>query len=453
MQSIHSFDFFSLNFDDNGKLTNGGEFEDCKRRAATATDIIFLAHGFRNDLADATKLYSKFLETFRGHINRAQFRELAARNFVVAGVFWPSKSLPESFPSGEGSVESVGDDASQMAAVTQKLQELKDASPDHAATLDQAAALLPSVKDDPAKQDKFASLVLSLLDGSPADPTEGVERIRQQDGSAMFQKLSGPIVLPTGQPGDSAGGAGTVAEVDAVGNTGAAGGGVESFGSFFRSILGGIDKFLNLTTWYVMKNRSGTVGANGVAQAVRDVKASNKNIRLHLVGHSLGGRLIAACAKSLGQAPLLQPDSVTLLEAAFSHYGFSANNGKGTRGFFRDVIDKKVVKGPFLETFSFQDTVVGLTYAIASHLAGDNAEAIGDLNDEFGGIGRNGAQKTTESVAIKLKTAASPGDLYAFKTGIVTCLDGSGGLIKDHSDVTNENVTYAFASAVAATGG
>ena len=449
MQSIHGFDFFSLNFDADGKLTDG-EFEDCKRRAATATDAIFLAHGFRNDRDDATKLYAKFLDTFCAHLSRPEFSEVAKRNFVVAGVFWPSKPLPESFHSEEGSTQSIDDDAPQMAAIVKKLEDLrevlKDVSLTKAAALDQAAALLSSVKDDPAKQDKFASLVLSTLDGTQEDLTEGLDRIRQQEGSAMFQKLAGPIILPTLRPGESTA-EGGVESVDALGS----GGGVETFGSFFGSILGGIDKFLNLTTWYVMKSRSGVVGGTGVAQAVRDVKASNRNIRLHLVGHSLGGRLMASCAKSLAQDPLLQPDSLTLLEAAFSHFGFSVNNGQGVRGFFRDVIEKKVVKGPLLETFSFQDTVVGLTYAIASHLADDNAEALGDANDLFGGIGRNGAQKTAESVAIKLKTAATPGDPYAFKTGIVTCLDGSGGLIKDHSDVTNENVTYAFASAVAAT--
>jgi hypothetical protein len=446
MQSIRGFDFFSLNFDGAGKLT-GGEFEDCKRRAATATDAIFLAHGFRNDLNDATTLYTHFLDTFRAHLGRPEFTELAKRNFIVAGVFWPSKPLPESFHSDEGSTQAVDDEAPQMAAVSKKLADLKDVSPEKSAALDRAAALLPTVKDDPVKQNEFAALVLSTLDGSQIDATEGLDRIRQQEGSVMFQKLSGPIVLPTQQPADSGGGTMAVSDIGSAGT----GGGVQSFGSFFGSILGGIDKFLNLTTWYIMKNRSGIVGGTGVAQAVRDLKASNPKIRLHLVGHSLGGRLIASCAKSLAKDPLLQADSVTLLEAAFSHFGFSANNGKGTPGFFRDVIAKKVAKGPLLETFSYQDTVVGLTYAIASHLADDNSEAIGDANDLFGGIGRNGAQKTAESVAIKLKTASSPGDPYVFKTGIVTCLDGSGGLIKDHSDVTNENVTYAFASALEAT--
>ena len=33
--------------------------------------------------------------------------------------------------------------------------------------------------------------------------------------------------------------------------------------------------------------------------AVRALHASRPDIRIHLVGHSLGGRLMAACAKAL----------------------------------------------------------------------------------------------------------------------------------------------------------
>ena len=134
----------------------------------------------------------------------------------------------------------------------------------------------------------------------------------------------------------------------------------------------------------------------GVAEAVRALHASRPDIRIHLVGHSLGGRLMAGCAKALSEAPKLQIDSLMLLEAAFSHFGFSSDNGHGTAGFFRDVIAKQVVKGPFVSTFSAQDTVVGQAYSIMSRLAGDNTREIGDASDEFGGIGRNGPLKTAE---------------------------------------------------------
>jgi hypothetical protein len=440
MQSIQGFDFFSLNFDEKGALQSG-EFDAFTQRAAAATDAIFLAHGFRSNTSDATSLYTSFLTTFRGHLTRPEFQEVAGRNFVVAGVYWPSLALPENFSPQEGGVQSADEDAPYIAGILQKLQDLKAVRPDRSVQLDAAIALLPEVSDDSAAQDQFGDLLLSLTDGSELDSTEGLQQIRNQPGSVLLQKLSLPVILPT-QTSDFDGGG-----VESVDEDGTA----QGIGSFFGSILGGVDTFVNLTTWYVMKNRSGVVGETGVAKAVRDLKASNNDIRIHLVGHSLGGRLMAACAKSLAQSPLQQTDSIMLLEAAFSHYGFSPNNGKGTPGFFRDVIAKKVVKGPLLETFSFQDTVVGLAYAVASRLASDNSKAIGDANDEYGGIGRNGAQLTQESTVIKLKAAASPGGPYIFQPGIVTCLDGSGGFITNHGDVTNENVTYAFASAVAAT--
>src|SRR5215472_18020126 len=133
-----------------------------------------------------------------------------------------------------------------------------------------------------------------------------------------------------------------------------------------------------------------------MARAVRSLKTALPHLKVHLVGHSLGGRLMAACARGLSQDPIVHPDSMTLLEAAFSHYGFSPNNGVGQPGFFRDALGKKVVSGPLLETFSALDSVVGYAYAIASRLAGDNVKALGDFNDPYGGIGRNGAQKTPE---------------------------------------------------------
>jgi hypothetical protein len=156
---------------------------------------------------------------------------------------------------------------------------------------------------------------------------------------------------------------------------------------------------------------------------------------------------MAGCAKSLAQTNS-HVESLTLLEAAFSHYGFSPNNGKGQAGFFRDVIDKKVVTGPLIATYSAQDQVVGTVYAVASRLASDSVEAIGDANDPYGGIGRNGAQKTAESTAGALHAVGTP---YQFQIPKINCLDGSGGLIKDHGDVANAFVTYAFASVVSNT--
>ena len=134
-----------------------------------------------------------------------------------------------------------------------------------------------------------------------------------------------------------------------------------------------------------------------------------------------------------------------MLEAAFSHFGFSPDAGWGQPGFFRDVIANQTVRGPIVSTFSKMDTVVGTVYALASHLAHDRLQAIGGAADPYGGIGHNGAQRTPESIAIRLHQQGQP---YRFCPGMLTCLDGSAGLITSHADVTNAHVTYAIASAI-----
>jgi hypothetical protein len=98
-------------------------------------------------------------------------------------------------------------------------------------------------------------------------------------------------------------------------------------------------------------------------------------------------------------------------------------------------------------TFSFEDDVVGNAYARASRLAGDNVRQVGDRNDPYGGIGRNGALRmaTGEMAEDRLHAV---GTSYTFAPRVLHCLDGSGGLIKDHSDIRNAEVTYAIAAAL-----
>jgi hypothetical protein len=420
MQVIERFDFFALKFDEQGELTSRQEFDAllARARAASATDAIFIAHGFRNDETDAMNLYKTFLTRFGAHLDRPEFGNVASRRFVVGGVFWPSKPFREDFAS-EGT-RALVNPADAMARAEAQLDELKEEEPaDKRAKIERAKALLPVLAENKAAQDEFVALVLSLVADAAPDPSEGLPQIKQLSGSDLLARLS---------DGNASG--------------------TRGLGDVFGTVLGGVGQFLNLTTWYVMKERSGTVGARGVAAAVRALHDKAPTVRIHLVGHSLGGRLMAACAKALCDRPKVQPDSLTLLEAAFSHFGFSADNGRGSPGFFRNVIAEQIVKGPIVSTFSAEDTVVGKAYSIMSRLAGDNTREIGDASDEFGGIGRNGPLKTTEVATVRLN---KPGTPYNYTERVINNLDGSGGLISNHGDVTNEAVTYAFASAVART--
>lgn len=455
MEQLQQFDFFPLQFDDKGKLTSTDTWKEFKDRVGSAsgpTDAIFIAHGFRNDEGEARGLYSEFLKTFRANMTQGPVAAaLSGRRFIVGGVFWPSKTFREAFGEEDpqdGGVQSVGSgggEADGFETVCAQFADLRDLASNAAARkrLDAAQALLPSLENDPDAQDTFASLVLSVVDDSHLDPSEGFDRVASQPGHELLDKLRVPVMLPTVKREDDGG-----SMAFDIGGAGGNDGGVQGIRGFFGSIAGRVGQFLNLTTWYLMKNRAGLVGENGVAPCVRELRKQHPKLRIHLVGHSLGGRLMAAATKALAQSPLVHVDSLTLLQAAFSHFGLSADNRDGSPGFFRDAVEKKVVTGPMVATFSYQDTVVGKAYAISSRLAGDNTKAIGDANDPYGGIGRNGPQELKEMTSELLHNVGAP---YTFVPDRVHSLDGSGGLITNHGDVRNERVTWAFASAVAAT--
>jgi hypothetical protein len=448
METVHGFDFFPLEFDRDGALAGQAAWDELRRHvsASGTTDVVALAHGFRNDANDARRLYEEFLQNLRANLERPEFAAL--RDRVASrrpGCSGPRRRSANRSATRTGGVQSAGADA-DLALVMGELAELsRDAESDEErAAMAEALGLLPRLEDDPDNQDRFVELVLSTVHEGEPDPTEGLPQVRSQAGSELLQKLQLPVVLPHVAASDDEGG---VAAIGA--SAAAADGSALGVGSFVGSIAGRVGNFLNMATWYRMKERSGTVGARGVATCLRELRAQMPGIRIHLVGHSLGGRLVAACAKALAQhRPRTQVDSLYLLQAAFSHYGFSRDNLAGVPGFFRPVIDGAVVRGPMLATFSFQDEVVGKAYAIASRLAGDNVKAVGDASDPYGGIGRNGAQNLDEMASEGLHAV---GDPYTFASRRLVCLDGSGGLITNHSDVRNPRVTYAFASMLAAT--
>ena len=148
----------------------------------------------------------------------------------------------------------------------------------------------------------------------------------------------------------------------------------------------------------------------------------------------------------------VQPESLTLVQAAFSHYGFSPDYGDGVPGYFYPVVADQKVVGPILITHTQADVAVGLAYPLASMLAGQVASAFGDSNDRYGGLGRNGAQKSN-AVEGRLKEVEGrleeEGVPYAFERGKIYNLKADG-IITEHSDIAHDEVVYALLCAVSA---
>jgi predicted alpha/beta hydrolase family esterase len=222
-----------------------------------------------------------------------------------------------------------------------------------------------------------------------------------------------------------------------VGTVHGAEGGAAGLAAFLSGFEAAAMNVLSYTTYYEMKARAGNVGKNGVAKLVD--KLAPQVDRIHLIGHSFGGRVVTAAAANSTTDKI---KSMSLLQPAFSQNGFS----KSMKGFFRSVVDQNRVKGPILVTHTKNDKAVGLAYSLASRISGDTTAAFGDEFDKFGGLGRNGAQQMEEGEVVKGNLLNADGD-YQFQVGKFFNLEASA-FITGHGDVTGKEIAHAVRKAV-----
>jgi hypothetical protein len=440
MDIIAGMPFFKLEITKDGQVFSASQkaaIESSVRnsRAAKLTDLFVISHGWNNDSAEAQELYEELFANLAalmpGH------PALRDRKFAVVGIFWPSKKFADNelIPSGGAASLDDGADLSS-SAVKQKLDSLKGTFdlPDEA-LLERAKMLIDDIERDVIKQDEFVKIIRSLVPNAPTDPADDAsDQFFAQDPRQLFAALAKPSFPPP-----ASGGGGLALGIDEQT------GGAASFGDFFTGIKAAAWRLLNYATYYQMKERAGVVSkaVNGVLGLVHNLRP---DLRIHLIGHSFGARVVTAAVD--GPAAI-RPSSLSLLQGAFSHNGFSERFDGEKDGFFRKVVDQSKVAGPILATHTVNDKAVGIAYAIASRLSFDNANALGDETDVYGGIGRNGAVKMKTAEFVK-GTLLSASGVYQFVPKKVHNLQADA-FIGDHSDVKGPQVAHAILSAVEST--
>lgn len=440
MAEISQFAYFEIEFTKDGQIYDASELKAAIDGVAEegVTDLFAFSHGWNNDMNDARKLYEDFFASARVVLDAKKVPNLGARKFAVLGILWPSKKFADEdlIPSHAASMAGPVEDQ----RVKRRIDHLKSAFDSEMANnaLDEAKRLVEDLETDKKKQDSFVDKIRKLLPRADKDE-EGSPQFFKLDGREILAILSPPTVLPPA--GSSGGGAATMG----AGSSGGAAG----LGDFFSGIKAAALRVVNYTTYYLMKERAGIVGRDGVSKAVAQILAKLPQMRVHLIGHSFGGRVVTAAAQALGNDQKTRPSSMNLLQAAFSHNGFAHKFDGINDGFFREVVTGKKVKGPIVITYTQNDQAVGVAYPIASRLAGQVASALGDQNDRFGGLGRNGAlvKSTPEAVAGELLDF---GGSYTFTPGKLFNLEASK-FVKDHSDVTGQQVAAAVLAGVSAT--
>jgi hypothetical protein len=444
-----SIPVFEVQFNKDGNVVDPNEVTKALDGLAAmgATDLLVTSHGWNDDIADARKLYSGLLARIEAQLPAAG----AGRTFAALEIFWPSKKYadPALTPGGAAA---LGDGSGDLDAATlmARLEELKAeperlgveaVDPERAAKLAEAQALVPTLETDEESQRRFVEILRSLLSKSDANPDDSTDALFTTDPVELLQSLSDPVPVPL----PPAGGGGAAMVGDDAGSVPE--GGAAGIKDFFAGIKAGAGRLLNLFTYAEMKKRAGLVGRTGVVSVLRQVHERLPALKIHLVGHSFGGRLLTSTADNVG--PDVKPSSLILLQAAYSHNGLASKYDGTNDGFFRQVVAANKVAGPILITYTKNDLGNGIAYPIGARLSGDVASALGDANDPYGGMGRNGAQHTPEvdPAAAFVEKVGTP---YQFTSGRVYNLNGDE-FIKGHSDIAKDEVAFALLSGIAIT--
>ena len=440
MTELAGFPYYEVQFTKEGTAHDATEVAALTQPIADgqATDLVVLAHGWNNDMDDARRLYKAFGDRMRAVADAGHVPAAAQRKYAVVGVLWPSKKFAEKSLIAGGAAGLSGQGS--RAILTRQIDDLNGvfSSPEADAALALARDLVPKLEDSPGARARFADLIRSIL---PREAAEGAE----EDQSRVFFALTGGQVMTRlGQPmrlGHNFSG-GTAA----LGDAGPMRGETAGLGEFFSGVNAAAQNLLNFATFYQMKERAGTIGVEGLNPLLRSIRAQQPNLRTHLVGHSFGARLVTTATAGRDGAPDLNPDSLTLLQGAFSHNGFAEKFDGSRNGAFRRVVADHLVSGPIVVTNTKNDTAVGTAYPLASLISGQDTNHTGDRNDPFGGLGRNGAQHTPEATD---GTLLSLGGAYDFKSGKVYNLNADR-VIRDHSDICHDEVAYAMFAALGA---
>jgi hypothetical protein len=396
------------------------------------TDLIVLAHGWNNDMDEARGLYRALA---------AQLAGVGSEGLCIVGVLWPSKRFDDAelIPGGAAGLAtgpSIAELAAELTAFGVLLHD--EAAADGLAA---AAAALPAIDTAESARRAFVDGVRAALHASTGitvGSEEAPAAMLTADGAELLDRLARPAVLA--RPDHPRFGGGGAADLGTPHRPAGGAAGLDIFGGFRNAAR----NLLNFTTYYTMKERAGTIGFHGLAPILTRVHERHTGLRLHLVGHSFGGRLVSAAATGGASDPVLPLSSMVLLQAAFSHFGFAKNWDPGKDGLFRGCLSGHRVDGPTVVTHTANDRAVGIAYALASRIAGQIAAALGDASDVYGGIGRNGALRTPEAVAGELLDVDRA---YSFRPGAVHNLLADR-FIHSHSDVTGPQVGHAVRSAV-----
>jgi len=418
--TVAAFPFWNLAFDMNGAPLNPAFLDQMRNEVknTTISDLFIFSHGWNNDQQTARKLYENFFGEMRKILEQRNLRPSVEMG--AAGVFWPSILWPDNTPDERGGAAGLSQPSVDVGSEMKKVFQERSQQ-------DGIGRMMKTLQQQPRTDnavDAFIDDLKRLLTGQPAAPEyHDLETRASTATTEQWRRVFD--VLADAEPGsDSEGGAAGLGD---------------AFGRLWR----GAEGALRVATYWQMKARAGVVGGKGLGPVLNRLSHDVPELRVHLIGHSFGARLVSYTLPELQMSSPVK--SLFLIQGAFSHFAFADalpfdRTRKGDLAGMSNRVD-----GPLLTTFSAFDKAVGYAYPVASVLANDDAAAADDLMYRWEGMGCDGAQ----AVGAACTFLGNPGCAYVLSKSKWLNLDGNavitqGGLPAGaHSDIIHPQIAWA----------
>lgn len=411
---IAGLNYYELDFNADGTLGSDGGLPQAVQ-AGGIEDVFVLSHGWNCGVDSARSMYKGMFTLLAGMISDRLGTSIAV------GIIWPSLVFPDDDPATAPPIPSTGQ---QLAAA------LAPAFPQQQQNIAALGQLLDQRPQDSASLEQFHTLASGLVTSPPLTPEDaGPQAAITADTAAVF----GNAAAMSKTPASSA----------------------QGIPNPFTSLWNGAEQVLRTMSYYEMKNRAGVIGRNGLGPMIGQLAAANAGIRVHLMGHSFGARLVSFALSGLPPAATGANSPVRtllLIQGAFSHYSFANPvpnflvTGPGALSAFAGNVN-----GPLLATFSAADRACGWWYPAVSMLAHQDAESVDDLATQWGAMGHDGYQQSPSGTVV---TLAAQGTEYNFQPGSFYLLDANAVICADlspfsgaHSDIQHAQVVWPIVNA------
>src|SRR5262249_13365243 len=142
-------------------------------------------------------------------------------------------------------------------------------------------------------------------DGATAMLTASPRDMAQRFADAQGARVTGPAPVDDG--GVDSLGFSDVVEADGDG-------GIAGIGDAAKALWNGAKEAVRQLTYWQMKRRAGIVGQKGLGPLLQDLSTANRSLRIHLLGHSFGARLVSFSLQGVANRDAANIQSLMMLQ-------------------------------------------------------------------------------------------------------------------------------------------